>query len=332
MSWRPSSRRWPATNPGCGRFPSWRAASASSRRGSCALPTANGVEERRRPTGARSGRGSTRWPSWRPWSAISATRLASRRGIDPESGRVTLYFHFPDRAREVHTDAIAALRRETGVEVALNPYPHQVELERLARELIPAGLAVLKDASFLPELRAVRLEVAGEAADKAVEASQAEFRRRTGWELLVERRDEPGATVTLDAAEDGVLDQQRALQVAREVLTSKGLYRVGANSGARRLQLRFRFPAVALAQAVQEIQEVERRTGWKVVIDPHPHQQALELLAVECLPPGTRKLGSPSLRPVQREMVLRVAGLEGSADTERFERESGWRLVLEGRG
>ncbi len=255
-----------------------------------------------------------------------------RRGIDPESGRVTLYFHFPDRAREVHADAIAALRGETGVEVALNPYPHQVELERLARELMPAGLALMKDASFLPELRAVRIKVAGEVADEALEASQAEFRRRTGWELLVEYRVDPGATVTLDAAEDGVLDQQRALQVAREVLAGKGLYRVGANSSARHLQVRFRFPAVALAEAAQEIREVERRTGWKVGVDPHPHQQALELLAVECLPPGTRKLGSPSLRPAQREMVLRVAGLEGQADTERFERESGWRLVLEGHG
>jgi len=255
-----------------------------------------------------------------------------RRGVDPETGRVTLYFHFPDRAREVHADSIAAVGREAGVEVALNPHPHQVELERLARELIPAGLAVLKDASLLPELRAVRLKVAGEAADEVLEASQAEFRGRTGWELFVERRDEPGATVALDAAEDGVLDQQRALQVAREVLTSKGLYRVGANSSAHSLQLRFRFPAVALAQAAQEIRDVERRTGWKVAVDPHPHQQALELLAVECLPPGTRKLGSPSLRPAQREMVLGVAGLEGPADTERFERESGWRLVLEGRG
>ena len=53
---------------------------------------------------------------------------------------------------------------------------------------------------------------------------------------------------------------------------------------------------------------------------------------MQCLPPGTRKLGSSSLRPAQREMVLRVARLEGPADTERFERESGWRLVLEGRG
>ncbi len=77
---------------------------------------------------------------------------------------------------------------------------------------------------------------------------------------------------------------------------------------------------------------MEKRTGWKVVVDPHPHQQALELLAVQCLPPGTRKVGSPSLRPGQREMVLRVVGLQGPADTKRFERESGSRLVLEGRG
>lgn len=255
-----------------------------------------------------------------------------RRGIDPETGKVTLYFHFPDRACEVHADAIAAVRSGTGVEVVLNPHPHQVEMERLARQLMPAEMVVLKDPSFLPELRAVRLKVAGEADDTDVEASRTEFRQTTGWELLVERRDEAGASSPVPVPEDGVLDQQRAMQVAREVLTSKGLYRVGANSSARRLLLRFRFPAVALAEAGPEIGEVERRTGWKVVVDPHPHQQALELLAVQCLPPGTRKLGSPSLRPAQREMVLRVAGLEGRADTERFERESGWRLLLEGGG
>jgi hypothetical protein len=253
-----------------------------------------------------------------------------RRGIDPETGRVTLYFHFPDRAREVHAKVIAALRTETGVEVVLNPHPHQVEMERLARQLMPAGLVVLKDPSFLPELRAIRLKVAGEAGDDDVEASRAEFRQTTGWELLVERRDDAGAGPPVPVPEDGLLDQQRAMQVAREVLDSKGLYRVGANSSARRLQLRFRFPAVALAEAAREIGEVERRTGWKAVVDPHPHQQALELLAVQCLPPGTRKLGSPSLRPAQREMVLRIAGLEGQADTERFERESGWRLLLDG--
>jgi uncharacterized protein len=255
-----------------------------------------------------------------------------RRGIDPETGRVTLYFHFPDHARELHADAIAAVRQEAGVEVTLNPYAHQGEVERLARELTPAGVVVLKDASILPELRAVRLKVAGEVAGEVVEASQAEFRRRTGWELLVERRDEQEVAASLPTG-DGVLDQLRAMQVARELLTSRGLYRVGANSSARQLQLRFRFPAVALAEAALEIREVERRTGWKAVVDPHPHHQALELLAVQCLPPGARKLGSPSVRPAQREMVVRVAaGLEGQADTERFERESGWRLVLEPRG
>jgi Cft2 family RNA processing exonuclease len=263
---------------------------------------------------------------------LGGTAELYRRGIDPDSGRVTLYFHFPDRARELHAEAIAAVRKEAGVEVALNPYPHPGELERLARELTPAGLIVLSDASFLPELRAVRVRVAGEVASGIVEASQAEFRERTGWELLVEQRDEsrtaPMPPPVPPAAGD-VLDQLRALQVARELLTGRGLYRVGANSGAQHLQLRFRFPAVAIAQAAQEIREVERRTGWKAVVDPHPHQQALELLAVQCLPPGTRKIGSPSLRPAQREMVLRVAGLEGQADTERFERESGWRLVLE---
>ena len=162
-------------------------------------------------------------------------------------------------------------------------------------------------------------------------SSQTEFRERTGWELLVEQRAEMAAAPSLPHG-DGVLDQLRALEVARELLSSRGLYRVGANASARRLQVRFRFPAVAAAQAAQEIREVERRTGWQVVVDPHPHQQALELLAVQCLPPGARKVGSPSLRPAQRELVLRVVGLEGRVDTERFERESGWRLVLEERG
>jgi Cft2 family RNA processing exonuclease len=254
-----------------------------------------------------------------------------RKGLDPETGRVTLYFHFPDRAREVYAEAIAAVRQETGVEVTLNPHPHQGELERLARELTPAGLVVLKDASFLPELRAVRIKVGGEVDMEILTSSQTEFRERTGWELLVEQRAEMAAAPSLPHG-DGVLDQLRALEVARELLSSRGLYRVGANASARRLQVRFRFPAVAAAQAAQEIREVERRTGWQVVVDPHPHQQALELLAVQCLPPGARKVGSPSLRPAQRELVLRVVGLEGRVDTERFERESGWRLVLEERG
>lgn len=107
---------------------------------------------------------------------------------------------------------------------------------------------------------------------------------------------------------------ERSLQVVHVLLTSRGLYRVDANSSARRLQLRFfRFPAVALAEAAREIREVERRTGWTAVVDPHHHHQALELPAVQCLPPGTRKVASPSMRPAQREIGAerRRAGMPG---------------------
>jgi hypothetical protein len=46
--------------------------------------------------------------------------------------------------------------------------------------------------------------------------------------------------------------------------------------------------------------------------------------------PAPARSTSPSMRPAQIEMVLRVAGLACLADTERFEREGGWRLVLGG--
>ena len=70
------------------------------------------------------------------------------RGIDPNTGCVTLKFHFPAVASERYADALAQIRHETGVTVQIDPNPHQGVLAETALAVLPKGIQAVKAPSI----------------------------------------------------------------------------------------------------------------------------------------------------------------------------------------
>jgi hypothetical protein len=80
------------------------------------------------------------------------------------------------------------------------------------------------------------------------------------------------------------------------------------------------------------IAELERETGWRLSVRPHPDQFALFSLLREILPPGWEIAKGPSLFAQREAVVLCLASPpppdEASEVLSRFERLTGYRLEI----
>ncbi len=108
-----------------------------------------------------------------------------RRSIDPDSGAVTLSFHFPAVAQERYAQALAAAAEETGVSITIVPQAHQGELARAALRAVPAGLTVPGSPSIYHGREVVCLNCSGQAEEAEIADAQAQFHDETGWYLEI---------------------------------------------------------------------------------------------------------------------------------------------------
>jgi Cft2 family RNA processing exonuclease len=260
-----------------------------------------------------------------------------RRSVDPQTGEVTLSFHFPLVARTRYAEQLEAIAAEVGVQVALAPRPHQGELVHAAVHLLPPGLGERGFPSLYHEEQRVHLRCVGEASAAAIAAAQQVFQEQTGWHLEVEIQPAGAGSnqpvVQEPLPEQARMDQHTAVTTAQSILrTLPGYVRVGAEPGRNVLHVRFHFPQVARQRFVDVFAEIEARTGWQVVVAEGVHQEALSDMARCVLPPGLSPLGTPSLY-LQQQAVLQQCKGEATqeevlAAQERFEEETGWQLTL----
>ncbi|MGH2495927.1 MAG: hypothetical protein ACRDIV_14635 [Ktedonobacteraceae bacterium] len=108
-----------------------------------------------------------------------------RRSIDPDSGRVTLAFHFPVVARRRYAEAISAAAKEAGVEIVLNEQPHQGAVALAAQRALPEGLRAIKPPSLYHDRQEIHLSCSGQASEEAIADAQARFLEETGWCLAL---------------------------------------------------------------------------------------------------------------------------------------------------
>jgi hypothetical protein len=255
-----------------------------------------------------------------------------RRSVDPLTGQVTLAFHFPDAASSQYAAAIAAAAQEAGVEILIAPHAHQGALAELAQRLLPAGLTLKKTPSLRLDQRAVSLRGAGRASREAIEEAQRQFLAQTGWQLEIEL--EEAATPVVSAAPAGKREEQNAaLLLIRQTLgPESGLYKVGIDSSAGTLMLRFHFPSVAQVRYAEQIAALEQQTGWRIEVSPVTHQGALEKEARRVLPPEVQLRGAPSLFHEERQVIATYEGALDEAQLleaqERFLAQTGWKLLL----
>jgi Cft2 family RNA processing exonuclease len=288
-----------------------------------------------------------------------------RRSIDPDTGAVVLYFHFPAIAREQYAEAIAAASDEAGVPISIAPNAHQGALASAARQYLPQSLHAMGTPSIYFDRSVVSIRCMGQVTEEEIIQAQSRFYEKTGWYLEIEgatiARTEPSAQSPRDGTMNAPvspqvaepiepvepnplvgtareplstpLSQHDAIQLAQRLLSNlPGYQKAGADVASGTLLLRFHFPLAAEAKYAGVFKELEAQTGWQVNLNPTTNQQALADMARLVLPIGITCDGTPSIHPHQQKVSVRYVG---SAEAEaiqqakqHFLEETGWQLEL----
>src|SRR6266446_5920115 len=269
-----------------------------------------------------------------------------RRSVDPDTGAVILYFHFPAVAETRYAEAITAAEEETGVPISIAPNAHQGALAKTAHQHIPQGLTVQGTPSIYLDRSVVSLNCIGRATEEEIASAQSRFCEETGWQLEIKgaiisgpaqpdasnasheigaAQNEPtlpnlpnvssrapeaappaGATRTTSSA---LVSQHDAIQLAQRMLSElPGYYKVGGEVATTTLLVRFYFPLVAQTRYADVLAELEAQTGWQVRLHQTTHQQALIEMARRLLPSDLTCDGVPSLYLDQQMVVVHYVG------------------------
>ena len=261
------------------------------------------------------------------------------RGVDPNTGAVTLKFHFPAVARERYADALARIAAETGVAVTVDPQPHQGMLAETAVAALPPGLRPTRAPALHHSEQVVRIHAEGGPVEPSLlEAGARQFQAQTGWRLEVvlpgRRAAAPSQEVWEPVAATDLLELNQARSLAGDILgPNSGCYKIGADQASGTLILRFNFPDIARQRYAGVLADVAKYTGWRVTLHPEPHQGALQAQAREVLSPGMRVVGTPAIQHLNRTVVVRCQGTPAGdldAAREEFAATTGWQLVVQG--
>ena len=269
-----------------------------------------------------------------------------RRSVDPDTGAVTLSFHFPLAVEKRYGEAIAAAAEDAGVPISISPNAHQGALAKTARQHVPPGLTVQGGHSIYLDRSIISLNCVGRTTREAIASAQAQFYEETGWQLELKgvivtsnvvnaenvnqalsalsaisetsSQIPEAAATSIDAAQTRKeanpfpaepLSQHEAIQLAQRMLSAlPGYYKAGGEVATSTLLLRFHFPLVAQTRYADVFAELEARTGWHVRLHQTTHQQALIELARRMLPSGLACDGVPSLYVDQRMVMVNYVG------------------------
>ncbi len=274
-----------------------------------------------------------------------------RRSIDPDTGDVTLAFHFPDVAHEHYAEALSTAAKEAGVDITMSPNAHQGALVAMAQHCIPPELTIQATPSIYHEQHLLQIICVGKVAAEAIAEAEARFNEATRWHLKIN-----GATVIQHNSSEELheseesdhelseevedqytiepLNQHDALQIAQQLLGSlSGYVKTGADVASTTLLLRFHFPDIASVRYTEELTKLSEETGWKVRIYPlSTHHEALIEMARRVLPPGLTCFDTPSLYHSQHRVSVSCKGTASAEEIQQarqyFEQETGWKLTI----
>lgn len=265
-----------------------------------------------------------------------------RRSVNPDTGEVTLCFHFPAIAREYHKQALALASEEAGVTITIAPQPHQGALTEMARKNLPEGLSITKT-SLHHDRDVLRLRCTGTVSQEQLQSTLQHFHEKTGWTLEIEsetiagdppRRSPSAGNEVVQATSNHCLDLHTAMAFTRAFFKDDtDFYKVSADQTNTTLILRFHFPAVAVNRYTDQLKELAQRTGWNITIYPEPHQGAMENLVRRIMPSELEVLAAPSLYRKNRQVLVKVRGKaeEEAINTAKstFSETTGWTLDLQ---
>ncbi len=251
-------------------------------------------------------------------------------GMDVQRRRMTLYFDFPGVALQRYDAQIEQLTEQTGWEVIVNPQVNQQALGSALHDLLPVDAQIVKGPSYYMDRLEVHMSV--NMTGDVTPLEQA-YQDRTGFRLTLTRPGEPvpvqQETVTVPAS-GKQMEINAAYGAIRSALEPHGLYKTSLKQG--QIVLSFISPQVGERHRAT-IQTLAEKTGYALIIHPHPNQQQI-LQVVQHILRGTgwgiRK--GPGLRVDQGEIVISLSETPDPAVlaqiSAELEERTGYQLVL----
>jgi hypothetical protein len=257
-----------------------------------------------------------------------------RRSIAPDTGEVTLSFHFPDVASVRYGEKLAAASASAGVVITINPQPNQQALIDLAGSLLPQSLALKHHPSIFADRKTVRVFCVGEQDETSIQQARNRFTEMTGWQLDIvfapEQTGEMG-TIASSSSDATPMSQHQAIQTARQQL-GEDCYKVGAREEIHTLTVHFYFPQVMQQRYAHLLADIEARTRWHLTVHQAPHQGKLIETARQTLLPLLTIAGSPSLYQQEQRVVVRTQDRPDpqavAQACEQFQATTGWSLAV----
>ena len=243
---------------------------------------------------------------------------------------LTLTFDFPDSARERFGSLITSLQTATGWTVEIIPETNQSALNALVRELLPAGVQIVKGPAIFREQKKVSITVSLTTAIlKTAEVSN-EFTAISGWNLDLTFATPPATVpVVAAAAKPGTrLEINAAYAVIKSALEGSTLYRASLKGDEIVLSFISRQVGERYAEKIATLVE---QTGWPMSINPQPNQGGiLEIARAILNRAGLTIAKGPSIYPEKDEVIVTLANPPDDAEAliESFLAQTGYRLIL----
>ena len=243
---------------------------------------------------------------------------------------LTLTFDFPDVVQQRYVAETAALEKQSGWTVEINPEANQGALFALAQEMLPGGWRIVKGPALYRQSRQVMLTAAGPGGD--LEEARQRFREESGFDLVITLASRAAsAAPVLPAAPAGKpLEINAAYAAIRAALADTTLYRTSLKGGE--IVLAFISPQVG-ERYRDQLAELGRQVGWPLSIYSQPNQGAITDAAQTLLSAaGVTILKGPGVYVERSEVVVTAAGLPDEDQQAElclnFEERTGFRLTL----
>jgi Cft2 family RNA processing exonuclease len=259
-----------------------------------------------------------------------------RVGADVERRELTVVFELPDAQEQLADEALEEVEKSTGWGVLVSDTSRPDALEREARRAARGVFEPTARAGINADSKVVVLK--GRPLDEPDDATLSDvrdaFTESTGWTLVFKRTGSSpvavpgrreGDRLEINAA---YLAIERAFDAVEHRLLKRG--KKGSGAGEH-IELGFVTPRVGEMHA-ELISGLERETGWRLTVRPHPDQFALFSLLRDILPDEWQIARGPSLFAARDAVSITLASPPSPSRVDevkqRFHHLTGYHLEI----
>jgi Cft2 family RNA processing exonuclease len=254
-----------------------------------------------------------------------------KKGARHDEKIALLYFNFPKTAQRIYGDRFREFEAITGWKIELNRECNLEAAEDLLVSLLPPGAYLSGKLSYYRLQGCFKASIEGEADYEDIKRR---FFEATGLELIL-NDEAKRELVTPVSAQPGQMEQNKVFKLIDEIFADKPhrLYKKGLkrDETGPYVELSFISPEIG-TQYNDIIEELEKKTGWTMKINPNPNQNEIIKLARRLMEgKGLRLKRNPGFFQMERAVRVMPAE-EWKQDVferlqEEFQKHTGYNLL-----